>query len=415
MPYLARLGVGDLLHVAVLHRGAGQHARLRRLQPQRDQPGARRRRGAPRSSSRRCRRHGLGHIVDFVPNHMGIGTGGNAWWTTCSRTARARRRRSSSTSTGRRSRPSCTRSCCCRSSATSTGTCSNAASCSSSSATARWCCSYFEHELPVNPRQAPRVYRLAVEPLTAELGADNPHLHEFLSILASLENLPPYTEQDPERIAERQREKEVAQSRLARLVAGVAGRRPAHRRRRPASSTARPGTPDIFDALHALLEAQAYRLAYWRTASHEINYRRFFDVNTLAGLRVEEPEVFDATHALLGRCLATAASGRSHRSSRRPVRSAALLRDAAGARAPRAHRSPPGSSRCTSSPRRSCRARDGCRRHWAVHGTTGYNFLNDLNGIFVDAAQARRAAARLRQAHRAAASRSTTCSTTASG
>ena len=61
-----------------------------------------------------------------------------------------------------------------------------------------------------------------------------------------------------------------------------------------------PGEPASFDALHDLLEAQAYRLAYWRTASHEINYRRFFDVNTLAGLRVEHPEVFDATHRLLG-------------------------------------------------------------------------------------------------------------------
>ena len=58
----------------------GQHARLRRLQPQRDQPRARRRRRRTARSSRRLSAHGLGHIVDFVPNHMGIGTGGNAWW-----------------------------------------------------------------------------------------------------------------------------------------------------------------------------------------------------------------------------------------------------------------------------------------------------------------------------------------------
>jgi len=48
-----------------------------------------------------------------------------------------------------------------------------------------------------------------------------------------------------------------------------------------------PGQSSSFDALHDLLEAQPYRLAYWRTASHEINYRRFFDINTLVGLRVE--------------------------------------------------------------------------------------------------------------------------------
>jgi len=62
-----------------------------------------------------------------------------------------------------------------------------------------------------------------------------------------------------------------------------------------------PGEPRSFDALHELLEEQAYRLAYWRTASHEINYRRFFDVNTLAGLRVEDPDVFTSIHQLLGR------------------------------------------------------------------------------------------------------------------
>src|SRR5204862_8187022 len=65
-----------------------------------------------------------------------------------------------------------------------------------------------------------------------------------------------------------------------------------------------PGDPHSFDRLHELLEDQAYRLAYWRTAAHEINYRRFFDLNTLAGLRVEDPDVFRAIHTLLARLLA---------------------------------------------------------------------------------------------------------------
>src|SRR5919109_3374889 len=54
-------------------------------------------------------------------------------------------------------------------------------------------------------------------------------------------------------------------------------------------------------ALHRLLEKQHYRLAYWRVASDEINYRRFFEIADLAALRVEDPAVFAATHALLGR------------------------------------------------------------------------------------------------------------------
>jgi (1->4)-alpha-D-glucan 1-alpha-D-glucosylmutase len=60
-----------------------------------------------------------------------------------------------------------------------------------------------------------------------------------------------------------------------------------------------PGDSGSFDALHELLEAQAYRLASWRVAPDEINYRRFFDVNDLAGLRVENFRVFENTHRLL--------------------------------------------------------------------------------------------------------------------
>ena len=60
-----------------------------------------------------------------------------------------------------------------------------------------------------------------------------------------------------------------------------------------------PGDPRSFDALDALLNDQAYRLAFWRVAAEEINYRRFFDVNDLAAIRMELPEVFDAAHRLV--------------------------------------------------------------------------------------------------------------------
>src|SRR5207302_2097837 len=51
--------------------------------------------------------------------------------------------------------------------------------------------------------------------------------------------------------------------------------------------------------LHRLLERQYYRLAHWRLAGSEINYRRFFDINSLAGLRVEDPATFAAIHTLV--------------------------------------------------------------------------------------------------------------------
>ena len=80
VPYLAALGHRRLLHLAVLHRGAGQHARLRRLRI--TTRSARSSAGPRRSADLRAAltQHHLGHVVDFVPNHMGIGNGRNARW-----------------------------------------------------------------------------------------------------------------------------------------------------------------------------------------------------------------------------------------------------------------------------------------------------------------------------------------------
>src|SRR5262249_51651125 len=101
---------------------------------------------------------------------------------------------------------------------------------------------------------------------------------------------------------ERHREKEVARTRLERLVSEAPAVREAIESA-IAQFNGTPGDSSSFDALHNLLEAQAYRLSYWRTASHEINYRRFFDVNTLAALRIEHEQVFEATHQLLGQLI----------------------------------------------------------------------------------------------------------------
>ncbi|MBN8898002.1 MAG: malto-oligosyltrehalose synthase [Rhodospirillales bacterium] len=74
----------------------------------------------------------------------------------------------------------------------------------------------------------------------------------------------------------------------------------------PASDDARfdSATPAGREALHALLERQHYRLAWWGAAADEINWRRFFDINGLVGLRIEQDEVFEATHATLLRLYA---------------------------------------------------------------------------------------------------------------
>ncbi|MCA1552696.1 malto-oligosyltrehalose synthase, partial [Bradyrhizobium sp. BRP19] len=64
------------------------------------------------------------------------------------------------------------------------------------------------------------------------------------------------------------------------------------------------GRPAQTLALHHLLERQHYKLGHWRLASSDINYRRFFDINNLAGIRVEDAGTFEAIHLLVKRLIA---------------------------------------------------------------------------------------------------------------
>ena len=245
---------------------------------------------------------------------------------------------------------------------------------------------YFERDLPINPRQSPRVLGLGIDRLDQRVVGDAVQ-REYLSILTALQNLPAYTERDPGRIVERQREKEVARERLARLVADST----AIRKHIDAAVTIANGVPGdraTFDMLHGLLEQQAYRLAYWRTAVDEINYRRFFDINELVGLRMEEPAVFEAAHGLIRRLIASGQiSGlridhpdglfdpaeyfhqvqRMARQSRPDVDQPLYV-----------------VAEKILSPGESLRA------DWSVAGTTGYDFLNLVSGLFIDGRHVRR-------------------------
>ena len=155
---------------------------------------------------------------------------------------------------------------------------------------------YFSTQLPTDPKQAPRVFRESSTALDL-IDESDPETRELLSILTSLERLPSTSSVAPERIAERRREKEVARDRMLRLVE-QSERVRKHIDECLQRFEGRPGEAASFDRLHGFLEAQPYRLAYWKTAAHEINYRRFFDINELAGVHMEDPAVFKETHRL---------------------------------------------------------------------------------------------------------------------
>ncbi|MFZ5468838.1 MAG: malto-oligosyltrehalose synthase [Myxococcota bacterium] len=155
---------------------------------------------------------------------------------------------------------------------------------------------YFDHRLPVAPCAYAQVLRHRLDELVSRVGEGDAHLVELQSILTALDHLPPHTEAKRPKVLERNREKEVIKRRLADLLSRSEALR-AFVQRNVGELNGRVNDPHSFDLLDRLLEAGCYRLAHWRTAGEEINYRRFFDINSLAAIRVEDPEVFDLAHA----------------------------------------------------------------------------------------------------------------------
>ncbi len=161
---------------------------------------------------------------------------------------------------------------------------------------------YFEHRFPIAPDSYDLILGHRLEELKEALGPTAEALLEYQSILTAVSHLPRRSETDPARVAEHLREKEVIKRRLATLTESAPAVR-AFIEQNVAVFNGKPGDRHSFDLLDQLLDRQAYRLSYWRVASDEINYRRFFDVNELAALSMERPEVFRATHDLILRLL----------------------------------------------------------------------------------------------------------------
>jgi maltooligosyltrehalose synthase len=138
--------------------------------------------------------------------------------------------------------------------------------------------------------------------------------------------------------------------------------------------------------LHALLKQQVYRLAYWRVAGDEINYRRFFDINDLGGLRIEDEKVFDATHQLI---LSLIEQGKTqglridHADGlydpvayyqRLNKKIAAILNADPGQEAPPIY----------IVAEKIVVNYEYLSSNWPIHGTTGYEFANIINGVLID-------------------------------
>jgi (1->4)-alpha-D-glucan 1-alpha-D-glucosylmutase len=264
---------------------------------------------------------------------------------------------------------------------------------------------YWETTLPVAPRTTTLVLRHALDSARALLDESHPHLLELESIITALTHLPPRTETDPARVRERRRERDVIRRRLSALVRGSNEVRAAVHEA-VMRINGEKGRPESFDQLEELLNEQAYRLSFWRVAADEINYRRFFDINELAAVRVEDRAVFTAVHEVAFRLvrqgLVTGLRVDHVDGLLDPFKYLADLQREASSSARRTRKEEARASDTEDAARFAERDAGAqslpfyvvvekilghdelLRREWPVHGTTGYDFMNLLNGVFVE-------------------------------
>lgn len=262
--------------------------------------------------------------------------------------------------------------------------------------------SYYENRFPVRPGSGISLLEHGLGELNGKLPPDSPHHIELLSIITALRNLPPYTQTDPEKIAERHREKEVIKKRLRNLY------RESSPIRDFVDENVRTfngvkGEPQSFDLLDGLLREQAYRLSHWRVAADEINYRRFFDINNLASIRTYSPAVFMETHGLVLKLVREGKvtglrvdhpdglydpSGYLYRLQENCCAQVLQRRGEAG-------EYPVSSEYCAGLLKSGHKPfyivgekilikGETMPEEWPIFSTTGYVFLNSVNGIFVD-------------------------------
>ena len=331
----------------------------------------------------RLRSHGMGHIIDLVPNHMGISKSANPWWQDVLENGPSSRYAAVFDIDWHPLKPELEHKVLLPILGDSYGAVLERQEIALAYHDGAFTARYFEHMLPIAPGTYDSILSVQADSLLEEIDAQSDDGVEFLSIMTAIRHLPRRDVQDPTLLAERDREKEVIKRRLAALTRRSA-RVLAHIERAVALFNGVRGEPRSFDNLDRLLSAQAYRVAYWRVAAEEINYRRFFDINELAAIRVEDPSVFDRVHAFPFELLAHGAIDGFRidhvdglydpgdylerlQSRAREVRPDVYSADrplylvvekilGAGEELPR----------------------------WPVEGTTGYDFLANVNGIFVD-------------------------------
>ncbi|TFZ08413.1 malto-oligosyltrehalose synthase [Ramlibacter humi] len=347
--------------------------------------------GDERDFERMCRalrRHGMGQMLDLVPNHMGVLEADNAWWLEVLEHGQASSHAQTFDIEWSPAAPEMRGRVLLPVLGDHYGRVleSGELQLHFSRESGEFGLRYWDHRFPIDPATYPDILAvLPAPPAQDEAESDSHAVVE--SVLASFERLPPRDSQEDDQRRARVRDAAIYKRNLARLVARndwLAHWIDSCVQR--FNGTA--GDPASFDLLDKLISRQAYRLADWHVASDDVNYRRFFDVNTLAALRMERPEVFEATHA---RVLQWLQDG--HLDALRidhpdglsdPQQYFQRLQARFARQAEVAGREP----RALYLVAEKILAEHEPLSHlWPVHGDTGYRFATLVNGLFVDSRQ----------------------------
>ena len=303
--------------------------------------------------------HGLGQVLDTVPNHMAIGPE-NPWWWDVLENGPASRWAMTFDVDWAHPEPHLRERVLLPVLGDHYGRVLEAGDLRLEWDGTRFTIRYHDQRFPAAPRSLDEILALAAE----RAGSD-----ELAFLADAFGALPPSTVVDPALRERRHRDKEVLAARLAALAA-------AEPRVAEGIEAVVAATNADLDAFDRMLERQNYRLAWWRAARRDLGYRRFFDVTTLVGLRIEDPRVFAETHALVLEWL-----------------SAGVI-DGLRIDHPDGLLDPEGYLRRLrwASPRawivveKILEPGEELRRSWPVAGTSGYEFLRRVNRLLVDPA-----------------------------
>ncbi len=242
---------------------------------------------------------------------------------------------------------------------------------------------YHGLRLPLNLKSYSSVLSHGISRLEETLGKGNPVFQQLKQLIETIERLPSYDSVDPREAAEKQRQRQTMKEGLCRIVDTSPELR-AFLLENIALFNGTKGAPESFELLDSLLQQQVYRLAFWETGRDEINYRRFFDINDLIGVRVECPHVFEATHSLAYRLIeegkVTGLRVDHIDGLYDPLQYLCRLQHGAEPELEGAV-SPPGFYVIVE---KILSIDEVLPTEWPVSGTTGYDFLNIANALFVD-------------------------------